>query len=155
MKLLPDSARIFIFNRVLELTGLSIAIVSIFVFTSILSYSQFDPNINNLNGSEVRNLTGLLGANISDVLIQLFGYFSLLICPVLISWSYKIFFTKKMKFFALNLLLLPIMMVTLSIFSELIQLSSTNGFIANQVAIYIANTTIIENNYLFYIFVSV
>ncbi len=154
MKLLPDSARIFIINRVLELTGLSIAIVSIFVFTSILSYSQFDPNINNLNGSKVRNLTGLLGANISDVLIQLFGYFSLLICPVLISWSYKIFFTKKMKFFALNLLLLPIMMVTLSIFSELIQLSSTNGFIANQVAIYIANTNIIENNYLFYIFVS-
>ena len=154
MKLLPDSARIFIINRVLELTGLSIAIVSIFVFTSILSYSQFDPNINNLNGSEVRNLTGLLGANISDVLIQLFGYFSLLICPVLISWSYKIFFTKKMKFFALNLLLLPIMMVTLSIFSELIQLSSTNGFIASQVAIYIADTNIIENNYLFYIFVS-
>ena len=104
MKLLPDSFRIFIINRVLELTGLFIAIVSIFVFTSILSYSQFDPNINNLNSSEVRNLTGLLGANISDILIQLFGYFSLLICPVLISWSYKIFFTKKMKFFALNLL---------------------------------------------------
>ena len=135
MKLLPDSFRIFIINRVLELTGLFVAVVSIFVFTSILSYSQFDPNINNLNSSEVRNLTGSLGANISDILIQLFGYFSLLICPVLISWSYKIFFTKKMKFFAFNLLLLPIMMVTLSIFSELTQLSSTNGFIANQVAI--------------------
>ena len=108
MKLLPDSIRIFAINRALELSGLLIAILSIFVFTSIVSYSSFDPNINNLNNSEVRNLTGLIGANVSNILLQMFGYFSLLICPVLISWSYKIFFTKKLRFFALNIFLLPL-----------------------------------------------
>ena len=154
MKLLPDSLRVFAINRALELSGLLIAILSIFVFTSIISYSPFDPNINNLNNSEVRNLTGLIGANISNVLLQMFGYFSLLICPVLISWSYKIFFTKKIRFFALNILLLPLMIIVLSIFSELIQLSSSNGFIASQIVTYLMNSNLIENNYIFYSLVS-
>ena len=73
MKLLPDSLRIFIINRALELSGILFAVLSIFVFTSIISYSPFDPNINNLNSSEVRNLTGLIGANISNILLQMFG----------------------------------------------------------------------------------
>ncbi|MDC3086215.1 DNA translocase FtsK 4TM domain-containing protein [Pelagibacteraceae bacterium] len=150
MKLLPDSLRVFAINRALEFSGLLIAFLSIFVFTSIISYSPFDPNINNLNNSEVRNLTGLIGANVSNVLLQMFGYFSLLICPVLISWSYKIFFTKKIRFFALNILLLPLMIIVLSIFSELIQLSSSNGFIASQIVTYLVNSNLIENNYIFY-----
>ncbi len=154
MKLLPDSLRIFVINRALELSGLLFAILSIFVFTSIVSYSPFDPNINNLNSSEVRNLTGLVGANISNILLQMFGYFSLLICPVLISWSYKIFFTKKLKFFALNLFLLPLMIIALSVFSEFIQLSSSNGFIANQIVNYLINFNMIENDYFFYTLVS-
>ena len=150
MKLLPDSLRIFAINRALEFSGLLIAFLSIFVFTSIISYSPYDPNINNLNSSEVRNLTGFVGANISDILIQMFGYCSLLICLVLISWSYKIFFKKRLRFFALNLFLLPLMIISLSIFSELIQLSSSNGFIANQVVYYLINSNLIENNYIFY-----
>ncbi len=154
MKLLPDSLRIFAINRALEFSGLLIAILSIFVFASIISYSPFDPNVNNLNSSEVRNLTGLIGANVSNILLQMFGYFSLLICPVLISWSYKIFFTKKIRFFALNILLLPLMIIALSIFSELVQLSDSNGFIASQVATYLMNSNLIENNYIFYSLVS-
>ncbi len=150
MKLLPDSLRIFVINRTLELSGLLIAILGIFVFMSVISYSPFDPNINNLNSSEVTNVIGMVGANVSDILIQMFGYFSLLICPVLISWSYKIFFKKRLRFFALNLFLLPLMIIALSIFSELIQLSSINGFIANEVVYYLMSSNLIENNYIFY-----
>ena len=155
MKLLPDSLRIFATNRALELTGLLLAALSIFIFASIISYSPFDPNINNLNNSGISNFAGSLGSNISNVLIQIFGYFSLLICPVLISWSYKIFFTKKLRLFALNLFLLPLMMMAISIFSELIQLSSTNGFIAAQIVTYLINSEVLLNNYLYYFFVSI
>ena len=45
-------------------------------------------------------------------------------------WSYKVFFTKKMRLFALNLFLLPLMIIVASTFSELIQLSNQNGLIA-------------------------
>ena len=150
MKLLPDSLRIFAINRVLELSGLLIATLCIFVFISVISHSPFDPSINNLNSSEVTNLGGYVGANISDLLLQLFGYFSLLICPVLISWSYKVFFTKKMRLFALNLFLLPLMIIVASTFSELIQLSSQNGLIADQLVNLLINSGLIENSYIFY-----
>ncbi len=155
MKLLPDSLRIFAINRALELSGLLIALLSVFVFTSVISHSPFDPNINNLNNTKVTNFGGLIGANVSNILLQMFGYFSLLICPVLISWSYKVFFTKKLKFFALNLFLLPLMITALAIFSEIIELSSSNGFIAHQFVTYLESSNIFENNYIFYLFVSV
>ncbi len=150
MKLLPDSLRIFAINRVLELSGLLIATLCIFVFISVISHSPFDPSINNLNSSEVTNLGGYVGANISDLLLQFFGYFSLLICPVLISWSYKVFFTKKMKLFALNLFLLPLMIIVASTFSELIQLSIQNGLIADQLVNLLIISGLIENSYIFY-----
>ena len=151
MKLLPDSLRIFAINRALELSGLLIATLCIFVFISVISHSPFDPSINNLNSSEVSNLGGYVGANISDLLLQLFGYFSLLICPVLISWSYKVFFTKKMRLFALNLFLLPLMIIVASTFSELIQLSNQNGLIADQLVNLLINSGLIESSYIFYI----
>ncbi len=153
MKLLPDSLRIFAINRVLELSGLLIATLCIFVFISVISHSPFDPSINNLNSSEVTNLGGHIGANISDLLVQLFGYFSLLICPVLISWSYKVFFTKKITLFALNLLLLPLMIIAVSTFAELTQFSSQNGLIANQIVSLLINSGLIENSYIFYIII--
>ncbi len=154
MKLLPDSLKIFVINRVMELTGLLIATLCVFIFISIVSYSPFDPNINTLNSSEVTNLGGDMGANISNILLQTFGYFSLLICPILISWSYKIFYTKKIRLFALNLFLLPIMIVSLSIFSELIELYSTNGLIAEQFVKFLEDSNLIESSYFFYISVS-
>ncbi len=153
MKLLPDSLRIFAINRVLELSGLLIATLCIFIFISVISHSPFDPSINNLNSSEVTNLGGHVGANTSDLLVQLFGYFSLLICPVLISWSYKVFFTKKITLFALNLLLLPLMITAASTFAELIQFSSQNGLIANQIVSLLINSGLIENSYIFYIII--
>ena len=153
MKLLPDSLRIFAINRALEFSGLLIATLCVFVFISVISHSPFDPSLNNLNSSEVTNLGGHAGANISDFLLQLFGYFSLLICPVLISWSYKVFFTKKMRLFALNLFLLPLMVIAASTFSELIQLSLQNGLIASQLVNLLTNSGLIENSYIFYIVV--
>ncbi len=155
MKLLPDSLKIFIINRAMELSGLLIATLCIFIFISIVTYSPFDPNINNLNNSVVNNLGGSVGANLSNILLQTFGYFSLLICPILISWSYKIFYTKKLRLFALNLFLLPLAIITASIFSELIQLYNTNGFVAKQVVNFFMSIGLFENDYFFYIFVSI
>ncbi len=97
MKLLPDSIKLFIAKRLLELTGISSILLSFFVFISVASYSKFDPNIFNLSNYEVTNLGGRIGANTSEVLLQTFGYSSYLICIVLISWSYKLFFFKKFR----------------------------------------------------------
>ena len=150
MKLLPDSIKTFLINRLFEITGLISICCSFFVLISIISYSKFDPNIINLTNYEISNLGGYIGANISELLLQCFGYSSYLICIILISWSYKLFFEKKLKLFALNILLLPISLILLSIFFELINVSFSNGFIAGQIFSSFGIENYISDNHIFF-----
>ena len=116
MKLLPDSIKLFIINRLLEIIGITSILISLFILISIASYSSLDPSIFNLNNYEVQNIGGYIGANISEVLIQFFGYSSILICFILTSWAYKLFFSKNLELFALNFLLLPVTVYLLALF---------------------------------------
>ena len=93
MKLLPDSIKLFLVNRLLEISGVASILLSAFILISIVSYSSFDPSILNLNNYEIKNVGGYVGANISEILIQFFGYGSFLICIVLTSWADQLFFS--------------------------------------------------------------
>ncbi len=154
MKLLPDSIKQFIVNRLLEISGITTILLSIFILISVASYSSFDPSILNLNNYEVKNIGGYLGASISEILIQFFGYSSILICIILTSWAYKLFFSKNLELFALNFLLLPITVFLLALFFEAVNLPISNGFIATQSLILINDTNVITNNYLSYSFIT-
>ena len=154
MKILPDSIKLFIVNRLLEISGVTSILLSIFILVSLVSYSGFDPSIFNLNSYEVKNIGGYVGANISEVLIQFFGYSSILICIVLTSWAYKLFFSKNLELFALNFLLLPFTIYLLALFFERIGLPIHNGFIAYESLVFINETNIISNNYLNFIFLT-
>ena len=154
MKLLPDSVRIFLVNRVLEITGITSVLIGLFILISVMSYSSFDPNILNLNNYEPKNLGGRLGANISEILLQFFGYSSILICVVLTSWSYKLFFSKNLELFALHLLLLPCTVYLLGLFFEALNVPIINGFIASKSIEFIIQTNFITNNYINYLFIS-
>ena len=154
MKLLPDSIKLFLVNRLLEISGVASILLSIFILISIISYSSFDPSILNLNNYEVKNIGGYIGANVSEILIQFFGYSSFLICIALTSWAYKLFFSKNLELFALNFLLLPISVYLLSLFFEAVGLPIYNGFIAAQSLIYANETSLLTNVYLNYLFVT-
>ena len=154
MKLLPDSIKQFIVNRLLEISGITTILLSLFILISVASYSSFDPSILNLNNYEVKNIGGYLGASISEILIQFFGYGSILICIILTSWAYKLFFSKNLELFALNFLLLPITVFLLALFFEAVNLPISNGFIATQSLILINDTNVITNNYLNYSFIT-
>ena len=154
MKLLPDSIKQFIINRLLEISGITTILLSLFILISVASYSSFDPSILNLNNYEVKNIGGYLGASISEILIQFFGYGSILICIILTSWAYKLFFSKNLELFALNFLLLPITVFLLALFFEAVNLPISNGFIATQSLILINDTNVITNNYLNYSFIT-
>ena len=135
MRLLPESYQNFITNRLLELSGLSLLFLSCFIFLSLLSFSPLDPSLNNLTSSEVSNLGGIIGANISDLLVQLFGYSSFILTVVLLSWSYKLIFHKYLPLIALHTFLLPFFLTSISVFLNLLNLSSLNGFISNEIMI--------------------
>ena len=132
MKLLPDAIKVFLFNRLLEAGGIVLIALSIFILISISSYSSYDPNIYNLSNYEVTNLGGYIGANISEILLQFFGNGSYLICIIFFSWAYKLFFSKNLELFALNVFLLPIAVLALSFALELILKSGSNGFLVEK-----------------------
>ena len=150
MKLLPDSIKHFIINRLLEISGITSIIISLFILISVISYSNFDPNILNLSSYEIQNLGGQIGANVSELLLQVFGYNSFLICIILFSWSYKLFFSKNLELFALNFLLLPVTVLLLSLFFEMMHLPIANGFIAERSLVFLNETNLIINNYIYY-----
>ena len=154
MKLLPDTIKNFLINRLLEISGITSILLSLFILISVASYSSFDPSLLNLNNHEIKNIAGYVGANTSEILLQLFGYSCFLICIILVSWAYKLFFSKNLELFALNFLLLPITVTLLAIFFEAINLPITNGFIANQSLIFINETNLIVNNYVNYLFLT-
>ena len=155
MKLLPDSIKLFLLNRLLEISGVASILLSAFILISIVSYSSFDPSILNLNNYEIKNVGGYVGANISEILIQFFGYGSFLICIVLASWAYKLFFSKNLELFALNFLLLPITVYLLALFFEAVNIPISNGFIATQSMIFVSETNLLTSGYLNYLFVTI
>ena len=146
MRLLPESYQNFITNRLFELSGILLLFLSCFIFLSLLSFSPLDPSLNNLTSSEVSNLGGIIGANISDLLVQLFGYSSFILTVVLLSWSYKLIFHKYLPLIALHTFLLPFFLTSISVFINLLNLSSVNGFISNEIMISLLDFGLLSTN---------
>ena len=150
MRLFPESFKIYMLRRLAELGGIIALCISGFILISIFSFSPYDPTINNLTNQEVANMGGSWGANLSDFMLQLFGYSSILTSLILVSWSYKLTKDKVLPFFAINLFLLPFLLISISIFLELSQLMSVNGFLAKQFILFIKNLNFISDISLYY-----
>src|SRR5918994_1897501 len=70
---IPGALRLFVRNRVLELTGLALLGAMLIVALSLASWSVDDPSFNNAVDAIPRNWLGRPGAIIADELMQLFG----------------------------------------------------------------------------------
>ena len=69
----------FIFKRLSELVGLAMLCLSIFLITSLISYSPEDPNFIFPENSEIKNLLGARGSHLSDIFYQSIGLIALLV----------------------------------------------------------------------------
>ena len=68
----------FIKNRLIELLGFVLMLISIFLLASIVSYSPSDPNfIYTPENTEIKNVGGFYGSVISDFLLQSLGLISI------------------------------------------------------------------------------
>ncbi len=96
IKKILDKTGSFAINRIAELIGLFLLIISILLLLSLLSYSPDDPNFIFPENTGIKNLLGIKGSYISDLFYQSIGLISILI-------PFSIFFTgltifKKKKF---------------------------------------------------------
>ena len=81
----------FIKNRLIELSGVSLILVSIFLLASIISYSPSDPNfIYTPENTEIKNIGGYYGSVISDLLLQSLGLISIFLVINFFYWGTKL-----------------------------------------------------------------
>ena len=69
----------FIYNRFIEVIGITISIFSILLFISLLTYSPEDPNFIISEVREINNILGTKGSYVSDLFVQSIGMISILV----------------------------------------------------------------------------
>ena len=69
----------FLLKRLAELIGLFLLVLSTLLLVSLISYSPEDPNFIFPDNAEIKNLLGVKGSYVSDILYQSVGLISLLI----------------------------------------------------------------------------
>ena len=81
----------FIKNRLIELSGVSLILISIFLLGSIVSYSPSDPNFIYMpENTEIKNIGGFYGSVISDFLLQSLGLMSIFLVINFFYWGLKL-----------------------------------------------------------------
>ena len=87
-------------KRLIELSGLILILIGLYLFISIISYSPADPNfIYKPDEEKINNVAGFYGSVVSDFLLQAFGLISFLFIFNFISWGYKLIVQKKISSF--------------------------------------------------------
>ncbi len=87
----------FLKKRIIEIIGLSIIILSIFLLLSLSSYTPEDPNFLFSENTKIHNLFGFYGSFISDIILQSFGIIAFLFCVTIFFNGILVIKYKKLK----------------------------------------------------------
>ena len=149
----------FFKNKLIEFIGILLILCSIFIFTSIISYSPDDPNfIYTPENGEIKNIGGFYGSVISDFLLQSIGLVSILFVLNLFYWGFKLFVEKKISnfisktFFTLIYIIFGTIFINISYNDSFWLIHNGNsGFIGRLFSENIYNfSNLIENQYVIY-----
>jgi len=92
MRLMPDFIQAFIARRIIDGTAIAMMLIGGFTILSILTYHVSDPSLNSAGTTtRIQNWMGSLGANTSDVLLQIFGLAGILVGITAAIWGLSIF----------------------------------------------------------------
>lgn len=72
-KFLPTSLKNYLTNLELKFFGILLVLLSFWLFLSLLSYNSVDPSINTGSTFHLKNIGGIYGANISNILLYFLG----------------------------------------------------------------------------------
>lgn len=118
-------------QRVLEAAFIFVIILSVFIVVSLLSHDSSDPSLSqtSLTG-EVQNLMGQFGASVSDTLLSILGYASIIVPFTLLYLGFCFFIKKieliKLDFFTIGIRIIGYVFIVLSLL-VLISMNVVNG----------------------------
>ena len=138
MKELINKIGTFCINRLAELVGILVILVSIFIFISLVTYSAEDPNFIFPENTPIKNLMGSKGSFLSDLLFQSFGLVSLLIPFTFFFTGLGIAISKKFLLIIENSFFIVLYILLASLFfsafyenSYWLIINGNNGFLGN------------------------
>ena len=149
----------FVKNRLIELSGTLLVLISIFLLVSIASYSPSDPNfIYTPENVEIKNFGGFYGSIIADFLLQSIGLISFFIVLNLSYWGFKLITEKRNNNFSPKILFTLIYIISGTTFINIFNNDTfwlidngNGGFIGRIVKENFYLITIsIENQYVFF-----
>ena len=95
IKKLGNSVLIFSINRLIEIIGILVICLGLFLLAALVSYSPEDPNFIFPENTKIKNILGFQGSYISDLFIQSLGLISFLIPITFIFTGINIFKSKE------------------------------------------------------------
>ncbi len=138
IKKLANSFVIFIIKRLIEISGIFLIILGIFLFLSLISYSPEDPNFIFSKDTEIKNFLGFHGSYTSDLFFQSIGLIAFLIPVTLFFTGINIFRHKKLILIIENLFFTIIYSLIGSLFFTFyyieafdLYINGNGGFIGN------------------------
>ena len=128
------------------LANIGLVIFGILISISLLSYNKFDPSFNTSSDDLANNLISSPGSYASDLLIQTFGYSSIIIPISLIIFGFFSLTNRSQKTIKV-ITLLFICIVSLSFTNHMIsENGGMFGFLINDQLMFLANFLEIEIN---------
>ena len=115
IKKLSNSALLFVIKRLIEIFGISVSLMGILIFISLISYSPEDPNFIFPENNEIKNILGYQGSWMSDLILQSIGLIAYLLPITYIFTGLNIFKKKEVLLIIENTFLI----ILYSIFGSL------------------------------------
>ena len=138
IKKLSNSALLFVIKRLIEIFGVSISLIGILIFISLISYSPEDPNFIFPENTEIQNILGYQGSWMSDLILQSIGLIAYLLPITYIFTGLNIFRKKEVLLVIENTFLIILYSIFGSIFFSIffnenfgLYINGSGGFIGN------------------------
>ena len=96
IKKIINSTSIFVINRLIEISGIIILLISILLMISLTTYSPEDPNFIFPENTEIKNFLGFQGSFTADIFFQSIGLVSYLVTISYILTGLNIFLKKNL-----------------------------------------------------------
>ncbi len=129
IKKIGNSILIFITKRLIEISGITIAILGILLFLALISYSPEDPNFIFPENLEIKNYLGFQGSYTSDLFLQSVGLIAFLIPITFTLTGINIFRKKEFFLFLENLFFITSYSITGALFFSYFYTDSFNLYI--------------------------
>ncbi len=137
----------FLFDRLVQLIGIVLTFLSIFVLLALFTYSAEDPNFVFSNNNEINNIFGFQGSVVSDFLLQTMGLVSFLFSITLFITGVNVVIKKRLVIILENFFYTILYIIFGTVFLGIFYLNSfwlpvngNGGFVGN-----ILTQTFLEN----------